>query len=226
MCGRFTLIAKQEVLEKRFHAKFDEPIVPRYNAAPDQNLPVVLNIDPEKIKLLTWGIKPVWLKHLSGRRELINVKAETLKEKKTFASDLENRRCIILADSFYEWKTVEGQKRKTPYRILLKNEEPFAFAGIWEESKEDGRPRFAIITTTPNEVVEQIHHRMPVILSKKDESDWLDKNVEGKEAIELLKSYPASQMKSYAVSTMVNKATIDTPAVIMPNRFEIKSLGL
>jgi putative SOS response-associated peptidase YedK len=216
MCGRFTLIAKQEVLEHRFHATFDEPIVPRYNAAPDQRLPVVLNTDPKAIKLLQWGIQPVWLAKLGGRKELINVKAETLKEKKTFSGDLKNRRCLVLADSFYEWQVVSGAKRKTPYRILLKSGEPFSFAGIWEEAKEGEQPRFAIITTTPNDVVKEIHHRMPVILTRQTEKVWLDADSPVELAVDALQQYPARDMRSYAISTLVNRATVDVPAIIMP----------
>lgn len=216
MCGRFTLIAKQEVLEKRFHAEFEEPLIPRYNAAPGQNMPVILNTNPKVIRLLNWGIAPAWLAKFGGRKELINIRAETLKEKKTFAGDLAKRRCLVLADSFYEWKAVPGQKRKVPYRILMKNEKPFAFAGLWEEGKNE-LARFAIVTTAPNELVAKIHNRMPVILSPRDEQSWLDTSRPVGAALQALRSFPAKEMTAYRISTVVNRATVDSPSVIAPS---------
>jgi putative SOS response-associated peptidase YedK len=218
MCGRFTIIAEQEALERRFKANFEVPLIPRYNAAPDQVLPVIRNTRPETIELFRWGIQPVWLAKLGGRKELINVKAETLKEKKTFSGDLAHRRCLILADSFYEWKTIPGAKRKVPYRILLKSEEPFAFAGIWEEAKEGEQARFAIITTTPNEVVKEIHSRMPVILTPDTEKVWLDSTTPSQDAVQALLPFDARKMKAYPISTLVNRTTVDSPAVIMRQR--------
>src|SRR3989344_9701389 len=143
MCGRFSVTVSGDMLEKRFNAKLEEPISPNYNAAPSQKMPVILNTDPKHIVLTKWGIKPVWFKSVSGKSDgLINIRAETLKEKHTFKKDLEERSCLILADGFYEWKKI-GSK-KIPYRFVLKNRKPFAFAGLWEEN--EGEKRFAIIT--------------------------------------------------------------------------------
>jgi putative SOS response-associated peptidase YedK len=193
MCGRFTIISQEEVLEKRFHARFAENFRPRYNAAPSQRLPVILNSAPHQIRLLKWGLNPPCLREFAKKDGLINVKAETLKEKTTFKADLEKRRCLVLADSFYEWKRTAGGK-KAPFRLLLKNRQPFAFAGIWELDKDrEGKEveTFAIITTRPNQQAAEIHNRMPVILSERGEKLWVNPEVPAATALQELKPYPA-----------------------------------
>ena len=158
MCGRYSIAVESSEVEKHFRATFAKPVKPRYNAAPSQQLPVILNFNPRKIVLSSWGLKPAWLSKISKRDGLINVRAETLREKHTFQSDLAERRCLIPADGFYEWKALPNGK-KTPYRIVRKDGQLFAFAGIWEEDKNDGKfePRFAIITTEANEIMKPIH---------------------------------------------------------------------
>src|SRR5262245_61720137 len=131
MCGRFSVTYDRERLEARFQAKFDESLFqPRYNAAPAQTLPVILNKEPQTIQRLAWGLRPAWARSMGKKDGIINVRAETLRERQTFKKDLAERRCLVLADSFYEWRKEAG-KRKTPFRILLKTHKPFAFAGIW-----------------------------------------------------------------------------------------------
>jgi putative SOS response-associated peptidase YedK len=219
MCGRFTIISEREVIEKRFHARFadKDAYKPRYNAAPAQNLPVILNTHPKEIRMVKWGLNPPWLKKFTGKDGLINVRAETLKEKKTFSADLEKRRCLILADSFYEWKKTGG--KKIPYRILLKNNKLFAFAGIWESDEGATGKKidtFAIITTTPNELVGKVHNRMPVILSEDGDKYWLDSNTNAARALKVLSAYPSSKMQDYVVSTAVNRVSLDLPKLILP----------
>src|SRR5919108_3930013 len=179
MCGRFSVAYDREVLEARFQAAFDESLFqPRYNAAPSQALPVILNTEPHTIKRLAWGLRPAWARSISKKDGIINVRAETLRERPTFKKDLAERRCLVLADSFYAWRK-EGGKRKTPFRILLKTEEPFAFAGIWEENEDTDGQRiqtFAIITTESNSLVAKVHNRMPVLLKREDERRWLEKD--------------------------------------------------
>src|SRR5882724_10024364 len=152
MCGRFSLTPERETLETRLGARFNAAwIHARYNAAPTQVLPAILNTAPRVIQPLRWGLKPAWAQKMGKREGIINVRAETLRDRPTFKKDLLTRRCLVLADSFYEWRR-EG-KHKTPFRILLKTGEPFAFAGIWEENEgSDGYPiqTFAIITTEAN----------------------------------------------------------------------------
>src|SRR5439155_634337 len=125
---------------------------------------VILNSDPGKVVFAHWGIAPVWLSSLSKKDGLINVRFENLRDRPTFQKDLTLRRCMVLADGFYEWKATKI-KRKIPYRIMRKDGMPFAFAGIWQEDSTNGAsPRFAIITTAANAFMQPIHARMPVII--------------------------------------------------------------
>lgn len=219
MCGRFTITTRPELLEERFGAKVEENIQPRYNAAPSQKLPVILNTEPDKIQMIQWGLIPPWLRTLPGKSGLINVRAESFLEKQTFDNDLEHRRCLILADGFYEWKRGHD-KKKIPHRITLKNEEPFAFAGIWEENetKEGEKIKtFAIITTEPNEIMKSIHNRMPVILPKTKEKPWLTIEEDYTEDLKLLVPF-AGRLTTYEVSTKVNNAKTDSADMIKPYR--------
>src|SRR5919108_3290276 len=192
MCGRFSVAYDREVLEARFQAAFDESLFqPRYNAAPSQALPVILNTEPDTIKRLAWGLRPAWARSISKKDGIINVRAETLRERPTFKKDLAERRCLVLADSFYEWK--KAGKQKIPYRIALKSGEPFAFAGIWEENIDaDGQPlkTFAIITTGANPLVGLVHDRMPVILRQETERQWINSAIPEDKVVQLLDSYP------------------------------------
>lgn len=129
MCGRFGLSFAQGQIEQRFGATFDTTrFTPRYKAAPSQSSPVILNTAPQTIQFVAWGLRPSWLAKVATREGIINVRAETLRERATFRRDFAERRCLVLADSFYECKK-EG-KRKIPFRIVLTSGEPFAFAGI------------------------------------------------------------------------------------------------
>jgi putative SOS response-associated peptidase YedK len=208
----------ENTIKFRFNANLGKlELKPRYNASPSQLLPVILNTDPHRVTALAWGLRPGWLKAISKKEGLINVRAETLRERKTFAKDLAERRCLVLADGFYEWRKT-GSK-KVPYRFTLKDGGLFAFAGIWEENTDDeGNPlkTFAVITTEPNELVKQVHNRMPVILQRSAEESWLKANLDPQDALASLVPYPAQLMKSYEVSTLVNRATVDTPDIIKP----------
>lgn len=158
----------------------------------------ILNIDPEQMILAQWGIVPFWDK--TGKKQIINARKDSL-EKPTFKKSFLERRCLILADGFYEWKA-ESSKSKTPYRFTLKSENPFAFAGIWQEHAED--PQVVIITTDPNKIVEPIHNRMPAILRPEEEDQWLNPDLEAEQLLELLRPYQASEMDAYPVSKSVN----------------------
>jgi len=154
---------------------------------------------------------------------MINARAETLGSKAAFRDSIKERRCLVLADSFYEWeKTASG---KIPHRILMKDEEPFAFAGLWDRWKDaEGRDlfTFTIITVDANALVNKIHDRMPAILQREQENAWLDEEVNGAEAAKLLNPFPEDQMKTYTVSQLVNSAGNEKPEVIEP--FEYKDL--
>ncbi len=215
LCGRFSIAISPAALKKRFNAELDKPLQPRYNAAPGQNLPVILNRSQDKIQLCRWGFIPHWAKDVSIDYRLINARAETIMENRIFRSAFRKQRCLVLADGFYEWQ--KTPLRKIPHRIVLQDKSPFAFAGIWtgwKDKNEHWINSFSIITTKANSLVAEIHDRMPVILQPQDETDWLTTPPE--EAANLLQSYPANLMRAYAVSPRVNSTANDDPELIKP----------
>jgi len=196
-----------------------DPIRPRYNAAPGQNLPVIRNTSPDKIHLMRWGLIPAWAKSSNHEYHLINARAETISEKNVFRSAFRGRRCLVLADGFYEWSKSQG--RKTPYRITLRTETPFAFAGIWSiwtDQTETNVHSFSIITTEANSLVAEIHQRMPVILFPEDEKNWL--TLPPEDGLKLLTPYPTELMQAYPVSSRVNSPKNDSPDIIKPVRVQ------
>jgi len=212
MCGRFTVTSEQSHLEDRFTAKFTRPFKPRFNAAPGQKLPVITNQKKGEIDQVVWGLRPDWWqeRNRGQQRGIINVRMETLRDRWTFSRDLKTRRCLVLADGFYEWSRANG---KQPYRIVISQEKPFAMAGIWQVNNVDGKeePEFSIITCEANEKVSSIHERMPVILDKKEESGWL---ADDGSWLQMLDSYPDSKINLYPVDRAVNNAGNDNPALI------------
>ena len=207
MCGRYTFITPVSTVEQRFGAKFTEPAPTTFNAAPSQRLPVITNAAPNQIQLLNWGLVPSWSRDPAGGTKPINARAETLVEKPSFRHLLGRRRCLVLADSFFEWQaTAVG---KVPHRILLRNEQPFAFAGLWDEwlDRNTGELRhsFTIITTEPNELIAGIHNRMPVILpGRAAEQAWLDDGLGMAAHQQLLQPYDPAAMQEYVISKRVN----------------------
>src|SRR5262249_978172 len=201
MCGRFTITTDPDKLAKRFGIEIgSEPWRPRYNAAPTQDLPVILNEAPRKFERLRWGLIPSWATDPAIGNRMINARAETLAQKAAFRSALRKRRCLVPADSFYEWKKLP--KGKAPMRVTLKDQEPFGMAGLWETWRDpaDGVVRsFTIITTEPNELVAPMHDRMPAILLKEDEHIWLDDQVDPAIWLGALRPYPVDRMVAYEV---------------------------
>ncbi|MBI3303843.1 MAG: SOS response-associated peptidase [Deltaproteobacteria bacterium] len=219
MCGRFTLTTDLDRLEERFAFRATNlPCVPRYNIAPSQPVLTVTKAEEQRAGFLRWGLIPSWAKDASIGDRMINARAETVAEKPSFRRALQKRRCLVLADGFYEWRK-EG-KKKTPLYIALKSHEPFGFAGLWETWKSptgEAVHSCTIITTTPNALMESIHNRMPVILPREAEALWLDRAVEDPQALlPLLAPYLAEAMEAYAVSPLVNSPRNDTPACIEP----------
>ncbi|MCR5886961.1 SOS response-associated peptidase [Hymenobacter sp. J193] len=211
MCGRYTLTVPPSLLEKRFEASVPLDVAPTYNAAPSQRLPIITNTEPGKVQLFQWGLLPAWVKDVKAAPKPINARAETLPEKPSFRQLLQRRRCLVLADSFYEWqRPATGSKGpKVPHRILLRTEQPFALAGLWDEwvNRETGevQPTFTIITTEPNTLMTGIHDRMPVILPGREaELAWLDDHVGAQEHLQLLRPHAAELMHEYTVGAQVN----------------------
>ena len=203
MCGRFSLKTPVEQLAKKFKTSSSPKLAPRYNVAPSQEVLTVVNKDGDReFSLLLWGLIPSWSKEPRG---IINARAETILEKPSFRESFRRRPCLIPADGFFEWRKVGREKR--PYYFLLKDGSSFAFAGIWDEWRQEGvvLPTSAIITTRPNELVRPVHNRMPVIIREEDYDLWLDDSPSNQEKRrELLRPYSAAEMESYAVSALVN----------------------
>jgi putative SOS response-associated peptidase YedK len=223
MCGRFTLTVDPSELQSTFPwlnlSGAGQP-PPRYNIAPTQSVATVANNGEHRLEMFRWGLIPSWAKDPSIGNRMINARAETLAEKPSFRTALRKRRCLILADGFYEWRKEPGGKSKTPMYIQLKSGEPFAFAGLWEAWRspdDDTLLSCAIVTTTPNTLMAKIHDRMPVILKPDAYERWLDPAEQPPDKLSgLLKPYAASQMKAYPVSRLVNSPANDTPECIVP----------
>ena len=221
MCGRFTLTADPNDLREAFPwLNIPQNPTPRYNVAPTQPVAVIPNNGKQTLDYYNWGLVPFWAKDPSIGSRMINARSETLMEKPSFKSAFKRKRCLIPATGFYEWKAVEGQKTKTPMYIQLKTGKPFAFAGLWDrwESKEGSTIlSCTIITTSPNELVGQIHNRMPVILNPENYSLWLETGEPPLEKLnQLLQPYPEAEMQAYEVSRLVNKPDVDNPSLIHP----------
>jgi putative SOS response-associated peptidase YedK len=224
MCGRviqsspplrYAIFEGMDVRNSRVH---NYP--PRWNAAPSQELLVIrrnhqtgeVSFDP-----LRWGLIPHWCSDPKGGRKPINAKCETVRDLPTFRDAYRRRRCIVPVDGFFEWKAVKGQKAKQPYAIAMKDGAPFGIAGIWENWKEPASGEwvrtFAIITTAANELVADIHDRMPVILAPDDFARWLREEPDPRD---LMRSYSADLMRMWPISTRVNKPENDDPSILQP----------
>lgn len=210
MCGRFTLFSTYETIIQRFRIEsaIDEAdYQSSYNIAPSQQVAAVIN-DGSKNRLgyLRWGFIPSWAKDESIGYKMINARAETLSEKRSFKKAYQKQRCLIVADAFYEWRRME--EGKVPFCIKLKSNEPFGFAGLWESWKSpEGKiiHSCAIITTNANEAVSSVHDRMPVILKREGEKSWLDPKLDDTEILnQLLAPYKSEEMDIYQVSKDVN----------------------
>ena len=220
MCGRFTLTADQDSFEDRFSfTGFDLGWVPSYNIAPTQEVLTVTNNGTEnRAELMRWGLVPSWAKDPKIGNRMINARAETLAEKPSFRTAFRRRRCLIVADGFYEWKR-EG-KKKTPMLITAGTDRLFAFAGLWATWKQPDDSCLltcAIITTSANDFMTSIHDRMPVILPRESEDLWLDPDEQDSAMLsELLLPYDSNQMEAYEVSTLVNSLRNNSPELIPP----------
>jgi putative SOS response-associated peptidase YedK len=219
MCGRFTQSHDAEAIAQAFDLKDVPELSPRYNVAPTQMVGTVVKPeDSEKreFKMLYWGLIPSWAKDKKMGAKLINARAETVAEKPSFRSAFKRRRCLVVADGFYEWKQVTGKKQ--PFYIHLPEKQPFGLAGLWERwegAEGEIIESCTIITTAANDLMQPIHDRMPVILHPQDYDLWLDPGGQKPELLQpLLSAYPSDRMTAYPVRTLVNKATHDSPELI------------
>lgn len=221
MCGRFTLTVNPADLQDTFSDyNFPAMFAPRFNIAPSQPVLAIPNDDKYTADFFIWGLIPMWAKDPEIGNRLINARGETLAEKPSFRGSYRHKRCLILADGFYEWKAFGSRKTKTPYYIHMQDRKPFAMAGLWDHwESPDGSSikSCTIITTTPNELMGAIHDRMPLILHPRDYAKWLDPAPQTSENLQpLIKPFPAEAMTAYPVSTLVNKVTNDTPQLVVP----------
>lgn len=225
MCGRYTISVEEEALLTRFKVwECQGQHSPRYNVAPTQNNPVVLvNRENKRIMApMRWGLIPSWAKEEAIGNKMINARKETVTQKPSFKTAFMKRRCLVPADGYYEWQKPGTPGRRTPFRIVLKSREVFAFAGLWDiwKNKEgDIIPSYTIITTEADDLVSKIHPRMPVILKPENEDGWIDPTPrDSGTLIKLLESYPADLTEMYEVAPIVGKANIDFEDFIKPIR--------
>jgi putative SOS response-associated peptidase YedK len=221
MCGRFARRSTQQVLADWFGVELEDMpwFAPSYNAAPQSVQPVVrLNRDSgdREFALLRWGLVPFWAKDARFGYSTINARAEEAATKPAYREALKKRRCLVPADAFYEWQRLNA-KTKQPYAIALRGGEPYAMAGLWERwQPREGAPleTFTILTTDPNELLEPIHNRMPVILASGDYPRWLDAGDPARPPVDLLRPYPAEKMRLWPVSERVGNARNNDPQLL------------
>jgi len=219
MCGRFLLAVDPAELQDAFpEFNFPGSIEPRYNISPSQAVLVIPNDSSLKADYYSWGLIPSWAKDPSQGARLINARSETLSEKPTFRGSYKYRRCLVLANGFYEWQHQPDVKTKIPFYVRLKNGKPFAFAGLWDEWHSfDGShvKSCTIITTNPNEVLAPVHDRMPVILPASVYSKWLDPSPQSPNDLQkYLIPYPSEEILMTQISSYVNNPSNSGPNCI------------
>lgn len=221
MCGRYTLSTPTDLLSDLFELETAVIVTPRFNIAPTQEAPVVrMDSDGKarRLDLLKWGLVPFWAKDPSIGNRMINARSETVAEKPAFRVSFRKRRCLVLADGFYEWQATGGPKQ--PFFFHRGDGHPIAMAGLWDRwDKGDPAPleTFTILTTTPNEVVAPVHKRMPVILDESAFDRWLDPEHEDTGSLsELLLPAPPETLQAVPVSTYVNNPTNEGPQCVEP----------
>jgi len=220
MCGRFTLTLEPGELQTLLDlGPFVHVVEPRYNIAPNQPVPIVKDGEKRSIELYRWGLVPFWANDPKIGSRMINARSETVHEKPSFRAAFKYRRCLILADGFFEWHAERKGEPKTPYLFKLKNDHPFTFAGLYEhkEFPEGGELHTCtILTCPPNELVRDYHNRMPVMLGEAARWAWLEPDATQDRLLDLLVPYPAEEMKCYPVSRAVNSPENDRPEVLEP----------
>ena len=213
MCGRYTLFSIPELTEE-YRLALPDDAEPRYNIAPSQQVLAISAPDDDQFSQFRWGLIPFWADDESD--SIINARAETVDKKPTFKKLFKTRRCLIPADGFFEWK--KDGERKQPYHLTLKDRDVFCFAGLWDTWSSPADDVIVesctIITTSPNDLVREIHNRMPVIMPREHEEIWLDAHAEHEALKEILKPYDASLMNAHPVSTRVNSPRNDSPDIL------------
>ena len=219
MCGRYTLSAPADLLADLLELPEIPELAPRFNIAPTQEAPVVRAGagGSRRLDLLRWGFVPFWAKSPEIGNRMINARAETVAEKPAYRTSFRRRRCLVVADGFYEWQQTGG--RKQPFFFRLEGGRPFALAGLWDRWEKGEAPleSFTILTTEPSEVVAPVHRRMPVILPPDSWSLWLDSELDDRSRLApLLAPWTGDDLEAWPVSTLVNNPANDSPRCIEP----------
>lgn len=227
MCGRYGRRAdKQRIAEwMQTHDAnvFDESyFAPSYNVAP-QSLQPVVRLDSEtgqrELTVMRWGLIPFWAKDSKIGYSTINAKSETVTTSPAFREAMKRRRCLVPAEWFYEWQKIDA-KTKQPYAIGLRDGSLFALAGLWETWKDKTKDQvletYTVLTTDPNELMEPIHNRMPVILAPKDYQRWLEPGEPTHLPVDMLRPYPAEEMRAWKVGNGVGNVRNNEPGLIAP----------
>ena len=217
MCGRYELHTHPAALALALGLKYPPEIQARYNIAPTQQVPIVrLREGARELSQVRWGLVPFWAKDPAIGNKMINARAETVTSRPGFRDAYKNARCLIPASGFYEWaKMTDGTKQ--PVHIGMKDDGPFAFAGLWSRWGPKGGEKLetcTIITTEANELCQRVHDRMPVILAPENYERWLD--IAHQDPADLLRPYPSDAMRAYPVSTRVNSPNNDDAQIIEP----------
>jgi putative SOS response-associated peptidase YedK len=216
MCGRYTLSTSIDKLAEEFDLSGSLPdLQSSYNVAPTQEVPAVMEGNGgRRLEMLRWGLIPSWADDPGIGNRMINARSETVAEKPSFRRAFKERRCLIPADGFYEWQKTNGSKQ--PFYFRMKGWRPFAFAGLWESWYGDGEIRSCtILTTAANNLVGEIHPRMPVILPHEVYDLWLDSTVQDRDQLlSLLAPYPTEDMEAHPVSRRVNNPSNNEPQCV------------
>jgi len=227
MCGRFVLLTDLSQITESFNIqKVASEYRPGNNLSPGNRIVAVIREEDQNILVdFCWGLIPSWAKDPLIGKKMFNARAETVSEKPSFRNAFRNRRCLIVADGFYEWQ--KQGTRKRPYHIRVKDQEYFAMAGIYDTWSKEGEDlvTFSILTTAANEALSPIHDRMPVILRQDREAEWASKEVLSADALsEIFQPLPASSIDAYPVSDMVNDSRADHPDMVVPQRMQQATL--
>lgn len=211
MCGRYSLTTPVEALRALFRFEERPNLPPRWNIAPTQTAPVVIEEGGRRLVPMRWGLVPFFAKDTSIGNRLINARSESAARLPAFRAAFRRRRCLVLADGFYEWQ--KRGREKQPYRIARRDRGPFAMAGLWECWGEEELLSFTILTTAANDVVAPLHDRMPVIVPEALHATWLDPE---SDATPLLVPNAGNDLEAYPVSRRVNNPRNDDAACIEP----------
>ncbi len=219
MCGRFAQVLSRIILQVLYRLEVSGELAPRYNIAPSQHA-LVLRLNPHdgtrEVAPLQWGLIPGWVRDERSANKPINARAETVEQKPYFREAFLRRRALIPASGYYEWK--KENEKKQPYLIRSKNEHPFSMAALWERWEQEGKVRetFAILTTAADGMLAELHDRMPLILPAETYDCWLHRDTPAAKLQALLQPYPATDLVTYPVSTIVNNPVNDTPECLQP----------